>query len=514
MLCDRRAGWMNGWMRWCIPLLLLALFAAPYALAQQAGVEATPATAPAADAALHGAAAPEAHTVDTGSTAWMLTSSAFVLFMVPGLALFYGGMVRAKNVLNMFLCCMAAIGIIGLQWVIWGYAVSFGSGSLFKLSNGWSLLGWDPTLLFLRAFDAENFTKFVFSGDTGAAAINTRVPELAFVMFQGKFAIITPALIVGAVAERIRFGPFLAFMLIWATLVYDPVAHWVWNTNGWLFQYGVLDFAGGTVVHVLAGVSALAVCLVIGPRRGYGTVPMPPHSLGLTLIGAGLLWFGWFGFNAGSAIAIPGQELPVAGAVAALAFANTQIAAAAAATAWMFVEWMHGGKPTILGFASGMVAGLVVITPCAGHVLPWASIVIGGLGGVVCYFACRIKNVFGYDDSLDAFGVHGIGGALGALLVGVFAFRPVTGGGAQFVKQLVGVGVAAVFAFVVSYAIALALHKTVGLRVKEEDEFTGLDLALHGEAGYHLSEDALSMSAVGHEGLPDARGTHDVAHAR
>jgi Amt family ammonium transporter len=286
----------------------------------------------------------------------------------------------------------------------------------------------------------------------------------------------------------------------------------VWG-GGFLQTLGVLDFAGGTVVHVLAGVSALAVCLVIGPRRGYGTIPMPPHSLGLTLIGAGLLWFGWFGFNAGSAIAIPGQELPVAGAVAALAFTNTQIAAAAAATMWMVVEWVHGGKPTILGFASGMVAGLVVITPCAGHVLPWASIVIGGLGGGVCYFACRIKNVFGYDDSLDAFGVHGMGGALGALLVGIFAFRPVEGGAAQFMKQLVGVGVAAVFAFVLSYVIALALHKTVGLRVKEEDEFTGLDLALHGEAGYHLSEDALSMSAVGHEGLPDARGTHDVAGA-
>jgi Amt family ammonium transporter len=241
---------------------------------------------------------------------------------------------------------------------------------------------------------------------------------------------------------------------------------------------------------------------------------MPPHSLGLTLIGAGLLWFGWFGFNAGSAIAIPGQELPVAGAVAALAFTNTQIAAAAAATAWMFVEWLHGGKPTILGFASGMVAGLVVITPCAGHVLPWASILIGGVGGAVCYFACRIKNVFGYDDSLDAFGVHGIGGALGALLVGIFAFRPVMGGSSQFFKQLVGVGAAAVFAFVGSFVIAMVLHKTVGLRVKEEDEFTGLDLALHGEAGYHLSEEAMSLATVGHEGIPDARGTADVAHAR
>jgi Amt family ammonium transporter len=456
---------------------------------------------------------PPAHGIDTGSTAWMLVSSALVLFMVPGLALFYGGMVRAKNVLNMFLCCMVAIGVIGLQWVVCGYALSFGGGTFLpKSASGWSFIGWDPSLLFLRAFDAQNFGRVAMSGDT-TGAVSTGVPELAFVMFQGKFAIITPALIVGSLAERIRFGPFVVFMLIWATFVYDPVAHWVWNVNGWLYQYGVLDFAGGTVVHVLAGVSALAVCLVVGPRRGYGSVPMPPHSLGLTLIGAGLLWFGWFGFNAGSAIAIPGNELPVAGPIAALAFTNTQIAAAAAATAWMFVEWMHGGKPTILGFASGMVAGLVVITPCAGHVLPWHSILIGGIGGTVCYFACRIKNVFGYDDSLDAFGVHGIGGALGALLVGIFAVRPLSavGGGPQFLKQLVGVGVAAVFAFVLTYVIALVLHKTVGLRATEEDELTGLDLALHGEAGYHLSEDALSMSTVGHEGLPDARGTHDVA---
>jgi Amt family ammonium transporter len=431
--------------------------------------------------------------------------------------LFYGGMVRAKNVLNMFLCCMVAIGVIGLQWVIYGYAIAFpavtpetsiiGSGTPII-----SYLAFDPSLLFLKAFNAADFGRMLTSGDT-TGAVSTGIPEIAFVMFQGKFAIITPALIVGALAERIRFGPFVVFMLLWATFVYDPVAHWVWNVNGWLFQKGVMDFAGGTVVHVLAGVSALAVCLVIGPRKGYGTVPMPPHSLGLTLIGAGLLWFGWFGFNAGSAVALPGAELPVAGKVAALAFTNTQIAAAAAATAWMLVEWMHGGKPTILGFASGMVAGLVVITPCAGHVLPWASIVIGGVGGVVCYFACRLKNIFNYDDSLDAFGVHGVGGALGALLVGIFAFRPALGGSEQFMKQLVGVGVSAVFAFVLSYVIALALHKTVGLRASEEDELIGLDLSLHGEAGYHLSEDALSMATVGHEGLPDARGTADVATA-
>jgi Amt family ammonium transporter len=445
--------------------------------------------------------------VDTGSTAWMLVSSAFVLLMVPGLALFYGGMVRAKNVLNMFLCCMVAIGVIGITWTIYGYAIAFGSQSLISIENEggtpWSLLGWDRSLLFLQAF--SDFKRSVYSGNT-TGAVTTHIPELAFVMFQGKFAIITPAIIVGALAERVRFGPFVLFMVLWSTFIYLPVAHWVWNVNGWLYQYGALDFAGGTVVHVLGGVSGLAVCLVLGPRTGYGRIPMPPHSLGLTLIGAGLLWFGWFGFNAGSAIALPGEELPVAGAIAALAFTNTQIAAAAAATAWMFVEWAHGGKPTILGFASGMVAGLVVITPCAGHVLPWHSLIIGGLGGGVCYFGCRLKNVFKYDDSLDAFGVHGIGGALGAVLVGVFAIRPVMGGLEQVTKQVVAVVVCAAFAFVGSLILAQIIKMTVGLRVSEEDEFDGLDIAVHGESGYNLTE-PMGSNMAGAEGYPDARGS-------
>ena len=456
------------------------------------------ATAPTTTAAITPPAEPS-KTIDTGSTAWMLTSSALVLFMVPGLALFYGGMVRAKNVLNMFLCCMVAIGVIGLHWVILGYALTFGTQSLVHIANAsggtvpWSLLGWDSSLLFLRSFSSidpgspQFIGRFLTSGDT-TGSVPTGIPELAFVMFQGKFAIITPALIVGALAERIRFGPFVLFMLLWSTFVYCPVAHWVWNVNGWLFQYGVLDFAGGTVVHVLGGVSALAVCLVLGPRLGYGRTPMPPHSLGLTLIGAGLLWFGWFGFNAGSAVALPGTELPVAGWQAALAFTNTQIAAAAAATVWMLIEWLHVGKPTILGFASGMVAGLVVITPCAGHVLPWHSVIIGTLGGAVCYGGCRIKNVFKFDDSLDAFGVHGVGGALGALLVGLFAVRPVVGGGGQFIKQLVGVSVAAVFCFVLSFIIAKVIQMTIGLRVAAQDEIDGLDVTVHGESGYNLTE--------------------------
>jgi Amt family ammonium transporter len=448
-------------------------------------------------------------------------SSALVLFMVPGLALFYGGMVRAKNVLNMFLCCMVAIGVIGLHWILIGYAMAFNvvtpDTSIISLGENTgpdgakaiiSLLSFDPSLIFLTSFN-NAWDRMLTSGDT-FGAVSTGVPELAFVMFQGKFAIITPALIVGAVAERIRFGPFVLFMIIWSTIVYCPVAHWVWNVNGWLFQKGVMDFAGGTVVHVLAGVSALAVCLVIGPRKGYGRVAMPPHSLGLTLIGAGLLWFGWFGFNAGSAVALPAAELPIAGTVAALAFANTQIAAAAAATAWMIFEWVHQGKPTILGFASGMVAGLVVITPCAGHVLPWSATVIGLLGGGVCYFGCRIKNVFKYDDSLDAFGVHGVGGALGALLVGIFAIRPVQGGMSQFMNQLIGVVVCGVFAFVLTFIIALIIHKTIGLRATEEQEYTGLDLSLHGERGYHLEDDMFAGASDTGEGHPDARGTAAV----
>jgi Amt family ammonium transporter len=294
---------------------------------------------------------------------------------------------------------------------------------------------------------------------------------------------------IGSVVERVRFGPLLLFLTLWSVIVYFPMAHMVWNVNGVFFQKGVLDFAGGTVVHVLAGVSALAITLVVGPRKGYGRTAMPPHSLGLTLIGAGMLWFGWFGFNAGSAIGVGKDFLPVAGGVAALAFANTQIAAAAAGLGWMMLEWAKDGKPTILGFASGVVAGLVVITPCAGHVAPAASIILGLVGGGVCYFGCQLKKLFKYDDSLDAFGVHGVGGALGAILVGVFAIRPSVEG--QVMKQLMAVGFAIVFAFVVSLILAFAIKSIFGLRAKEEAEFDGLDISLHGEKGYHLEEDLI-----------------------
>ena len=510
MLPHRRASWMH----WCIPAaLVLVLMTSLTAMGQ--APDAAPQSTQAATATPPPTVTTAPVAIDNGLTAWMLVSSAFVLLMVPGLALFYGGMVRAKNVLNMFLCCMVAIGVIGLHWIIIGYAMAFPANAPVLTIGGWNVLGFDPGLILLRAFsEPGQMYRIVTSGDA-TGAVPTGVPELAFVMFQGKFAIITPALIVGAVAERIRFGPFILFMLIWSTIVYCPVAYNVWNVQGSLWTYGVFDFAGGTVVHVLAGVSALALCLVVGPRKGYGRIPMPPHSLGLTLIGAGLLWFGWFGFNAGSSIAIPGGELKDFMGISAMAFTATQVAAAAAATAWMLAEWLHQGKPTILGFASGMVAGLVVITPCAGHVSPTGAMIIGLIGGVVCYGGCRLKNIFGYDDSLDAFGVHGVGGALGALLVGIFAIRPLIdgkapGGMAQLGKQAVGVGIAIVFAFVVTYVIAIILHKTIGLRVKEEDELTGLDLALHGEAGYHLSEDALSLAAVGYEGIPDARGTGEA----
>ncbi len=448
--------------------------------------EAAPTTAPAAEAV-----AEEAPTLDSGNVAWMLTSAALVLFMLPGLALFYGGMVRAKSVLNTFLNVMICTGVIGVIWVLVGYAIAFapaenedGSSnviiSLGKAEDGTttSLLSFDPSLAGLRKFG----TPTVVDGEvTGGSweGLSGSIPELLFAMFQGMFAIITPALIVGAVAERVRFGPLLLFLSIWSIFVYCPMAHMVWNANGYLFQLGALDFAGGTVVHVLAGVSGLALCLVVGPRTGYLKKPMPPHSLGLTLVGAGMLWFGWYGFNAGSALAADGT--------AVLALATTTICAGAAALSWTIVEWLKDGKPTILGFASGVVGGLVVITPCAGHVTPFGALILGLIGGAVCYFGCQLKKVFKYDDSLDAFGVHGIGGALGAILVGAFAVRPVLASGDQVGKQFIGLIIATVFAFVASFVLALIIKKTIGLRVEERTEEEGVDVALHGETGYNLS---------------------------
>ncbi len=414
-----------------------------------------------------GVAAP----LDAGSTAWMLTSSALVLLMVPGLALFYGGMVRRKNVINTMLYSLVAMAVIGVQWIVIGYCLAFG-----KSVGGW--IGWDPSLIGLHGLP--------FDRNFGDKAI----PELVFVMFQGKFAIITPALISGAIAERMRFGAYVVFLLLWSTLVYCPLAHWVWAPDGWLFRYGVLDFAGGTVVHVSAGVSALALAVLLGRRREWrpetGSVILP-HNLTMTLCGAGILWFGWFGFNAGSAVAV---ENPVAGRVAGLAFTTTQSAAAAAGLTWLLIEWRRHGKPTALGLASGIVAGLVAITPAAGHVQPLSAIAIGAVAAAMCFWAVQWKTRLRYDDSLDAFGVHGVGGMVGAMLTGVFCFTPVAGlvagDGAQVVKQAVGVAAAAAFALAGTIAIGVALRATVGLRVPDAQERDGLDIAVHGERGYHL----------------------------
>jgi Amt family ammonium transporter len=475
---------------------------------------ATPTLADAAATATGPATAAAATTpIDTGSVGWILTSAALVCFMIPGLAMFYGGMVRAKNVLNTFFGCMACLGVVGLIWIAYGYATSFQVMPNAMDANGKEVLNDkgevagpapsyfplpDSKLMFLRGQDgkgaigsADSYGSQLTSGDTTNAK-QTGIPELAFFAFQGMFAIITPALIFGAVVERIRIGPFLVFVALWSTFVYLPVAHWVWNPAGWLFQKGVMDFAGGTVVHILGGFSALALTLVLGKRKGYEGVPFAPHSVGMTLLGAGFLMVGWFGFNAGSAIGIPGSELPVAGTVASLAFVTTMIAACVAALSWTLVEWTIAKKPTNIGFASGLVAGLVAITPCAGHVTPGSAVIIGGLAGIVCFFGCRLKHLFKADDSLDVFGVHGIGGLLGALMVGILAIRPLSGGNTpggmeQFMKQLQGAGAAAVYAFVLSLILAFALKYTIGLRVKPEQEDMGLDVAVHGEEGYKLS---------------------------
>ncbi|MCA2981924.1 MAG: ammonium transporter [Myxococcaceae bacterium] len=406
---------------------------------------------------------------DAGSTAWMLTSSALVLLMVPGLALFYGGMVRRKNVLTTMMMSFVAMALIGVQWVLVGYALAFGQ------SRG-GFIGWDPALVALSGIDMNR------------AYSDKGIPELVFVMFQGKFAIITPALISGAVAERMRFRSYLVFTVVWATLIYCPLAHWVWAADGWLFARGVLDFAGGTVVHIAAGVSALVLALMLGPRRDFKRAAILPNNLVLTLTGAGLLWFGWFGFNAGSAVAV---EHP-AGATAGLAFTTTQSAAAAAGLSWMLMERWHHGKVTSLGLASGFVAGLVVVTPAAGHVRPLWALVMGAVASVVCYWAVQLKNRFDYDDSLDAFGVHGVGGIVGALLTGVFCFTPVQGlldgDAAQLGKQALGVAVAIVFAGGGTFLIASVLKATLGLRATEQEERDGQDLHVHGERGYHFDQ--------------------------
>lgn len=402
--------------------------------------------------------------IDTGDTAWLLVSSAFVLFMTPGLALFYGGMVRRRNVLSTFMFVHFALALISLQWVFVGYSLAFGN-SHFGLIGG------------LDYFALAN---------VGTEPHGT-VPHLAFMAFQMKFAIITPALIAGAFVERLRFSAYILFALLWTTFVYDPVAHWTWATGGWLSRFGVLDFAGGTVVHITAGVSALVCAIVIGPRTHWPQSHHPPHNLTMTVTGGGLLWFGWFGFNAGSALGANG--------LAALALVTTHVAAASGALAWVLVEWKHRGRPTMLGFVSGLVAGLVAITPAAGFVSVKASVLFGLSAGALCYAAVLLKDRLHYDDSLDAFGVHGVGGILGALLTGVFAQRALNPAGrdgllsghpAQLAQQLLGVLVVGLYSAALTYGILKLVDRLIGLRVDPNDELEGLDESQHGESGYLL----------------------------
>jgi Amt family ammonium transporter len=403
--------------------------------------------------------------VDTGDTAWLLVCTALVLLMTPALALFYGGMVRRKNVLSTIMHSMAAIPILSIKWALFGYSLAFGK------SHGGIIGG----------FELAGLQGIVTQVYSDAAP----VPTLAFCAFQMMFAVITPALISGAFAERMKFSAYVVFILAWSTLVYDPVAHWVWNPDGWLAQKGALDFAGGTVVHLTAGASALVFATMIGRRLKYPQERPLPHNLTMTLTGAGLLWFGWFGFNAGSAI--------TSGSLAALAFVTTHLGAAGGAVGWLVVEWLHRKKPTALGVASGLVAGLVAITPAAGFVAPWAAIVIGIAAGFVCYGGVLLKYRFGYDDSLDAFGVHGVGGLAGALLTGIFSQQALNDAGHdgalfgnphQLWVQTQAVLSTGVYAVVVTFIILTVINKTIGLRVSEGDEREGLDTTQHGEEGY------------------------------
>ncbi len=426
-------------------------------------------------------AQPVAPVLNTGDTAWMLVASALVLVMLPGLALFYGGMVRSKNVLSTFMHSFVAMGIVGVQWAVIGYSLAFGPDAGGGLVGDFSKAMLSGLISFADGVPVYALFQNVAT-ETGS------IPEYVFAMFQCMFAMITVALISGAVAERIKFSAWCLFVLAWTTLVYDPLAHWVWMVDGWLFKKGALDFAGGTVVHLSSGISALALLIFLGKRRGFPTERMAPHSLPLTLLGVGLLWFGWFGFNAGSAV-VGVNTSDAAGGLAGLAFATTTIAPAAGGLAWMIAEWMHAGKPSALGFGSGVVAGLVGITPAAGFVQPGAAIVIGLGAGVVCYFGVRMKAKLKYDDSLDAFGVHGVGGTFGALVTGVFATVGATGllagNVGQFVTQVIGVVAAGAYAFLVTLAIAFVLNKTIGLRVEKEDEIMGLDTTQHSESAYN-----------------------------
>ena len=426
--------------------------------------------------------------MNSGDTAWVLASAALVLFMTPGLALFYGGMVRAKNVLGMLMQNFFCMGLVSVLWMLIVFSLAFGDDH-GGLIGGFKFAG-------LAGLTAVGHGAATLPGYTGALALS--IPPLAFVSFQMMFAVITPALITGATADRLRFTGFAVFAGVWAIVVYAPVAHWVFSPNGWLNKLGALDFAGGTVVHINAGVAALAVVLVIGRRRGWPGEAMPPHSLPLTLLGAGILWFGWFGFNAGSALG--------ANALAAQALLNTHLAAAAAMIGWLIVERLKDQRATTLGAASGAVAGLVAITPCAGYVNAAAAAMIGLIAGAVCFLAIALKYRLGYDDALDVIGVHLVGGIVGSLLVGVFATRSINapgadgllaGGGVSLLgKQALAVLVTMAFSFTVTFAIAKLVDATIGLRVTAEEEIEGLDTTQHAETAYNLRELG-SMGRIG-----------------
>ncbi|MDH5681535.1 MAG: ammonium transporter [Spirochaetota bacterium] len=408
---------------------------------------------------------------DSGHTAWLLISSALVLLMIPGLAFFYGGMVRSKNILNTMMLSFIALGVITVQWVFIGYNLAFGD-------DIGHFIGWNTDYLFLKGITQDS--------------VKDGVPHLLFMAFQGMFAVITPALISGGIAERIKFGSYVLFIVLWSTLVYDPVCHWVWG-GGWVDKLGEtlfdikdlkpLDFAGGTVVHLNAGISALALIIVLGRRKGFPHEMTLPNNLNFTILGAGLLWFGWFGFNAGSAL--------TAGTGAALAFVNTFVAGGAGALGWALAEVFHRGKASALGVASGIIGGLVAITPAAGFVEPVWAVFIGFVAGLVCYGGVLLKGRFKYDDTLDVFGIHGLGGIWGALATGIFATVGsvkglIAGNHYLLWVQLVSLIGVAIYAFVVTWLIAIILDKLLGLRVSEEEEITGLDQTQHGETGYNI----------------------------
>ena len=465
------------------PALMLCLALALPALAQTTPPAAPAAPAGSTDTGNPGtAAAPAAPAaaaepkVDTGDTAWMLTSTALVLMMtVPGLALFYAGMVRKKNVLATMMQSFAITAIVTVVWFAVGYSLAF--------TNGNAYIG-DFSRLFLRGIEAAWDKPFTLGAGTDNSTANT-IPETVFIMFQMTFAIITPALITGAFADRMKFSAMVLFMVLWSIFVYSPIAHWVWSPLGWLNGLGAADFAGGTVVHINAGVAGLMCCLVLGKRTGYGHDNMAPYNLGYAMIGAGLLWVGWFGFNAGSAVGAGGR--------AGMAMLATQVATGAATLAWLAAEWVAKGKPSVLGAASGAVAGLVAITPASGFVLPGPALIIGIAAGIICFWsATSLKHLLGYDDSLDAFGVHGIGGIVGALLTGVFAYGPLSattdhpdgvyiGGLPQFIDQVYAVAATLIYSSIATLVILFVVKVLVGLRVNEEEEREGLDVVLHGE---------------------------------